>query len=175
MARHNTQKSFTASLLISSLLISSAAALDFDFCSNQNTGPQSPSSKLNRWQLEPTPRERSFAQLTVITGQSDVNSQGACFDTCKSQYAFAITQYKQCWCSNFAPASTVDKGTCSTKCPGFPFEFCGGPNSFAYHRIVNNPVEGTKGSGGSKPTTSAPPKSVSLSRPFILCGVSAIV
>jgi cell wall integrity and stress response component len=75
------------------------------------------------------------------------NTNGLCFTTCKDNYAYAITQYQSCWCSNYAPAKSVqvERGKCNTPCPAYPDEEqCGGQGLFGYIALAN-PPEGTRG------------------------------
>jgi cell wall integrity and stress response component len=88
-------------------------------------------------------------------------TNGLCKEHCLENYAYAITQYQSCWCSNYGPdeASELDKSKCSTPCPAYPdFEKCGGPNAFGYILMGNVEPLGTKGPAGddssSKPTKS---------------------
>jgi cell wall integrity and stress response component len=88
-------------------------------------------------------------------------TNGFCKEHCLENYAYAITQYQSCWCSNYGPdeASELDKSKCSTPCPAYPdFEKCGGPNAFGYILMGNVEPLGTKGPAGddssSKPTKS---------------------
>lgn len=111
-----------------------ASALDPDICSTFNTGGQEPA--------DDTPKM----------------SNGYCVDTCKSEYAYAITQGEKCWCSNYAPAEdvTVSLGQCNQGCPSYPLEPCGGSGVFSFMRL-RNPVSGTKGAVSSpspKPVSS---------------------
>jgi hypothetical protein len=80
------------------------------------------------------------------------NSNGRCSDACRSNYAFAIVQYQNCWCSNLAPGRTEDVGDCNQNCPGFPSEKCGNEQEglFGYIALDKAP-SGTQ--GGAVPTT----------------------
>lgn len=108
------------------------------------------------------PLVRSEPQLTSLA-YNTYASLGKCHDACIQQYAFAIVQGSNCWCSNFAPASTVATTDCNAPCPGYPYEFCGAEDSglFGYLALTNKP-SGTMGSS-SAPTSQA----VSL-RSFLL-------
>lgn len=80
-------------------------------------------------------------------------SLGKCHDECLSNYAFAIVQGSTCWCSNYAPADTVPVTECNEACPGWPYEFCGSPNSglYGYLALSDSP----SGTVGAPSTTSA--------------------
>ncbi|KAI4727650.1 WSC-domain-containing protein [Aureobasidium sp. EXF-10728] len=83
-------------------------------------------------------------------------SNGACHDECAANYAFAIVQYQQCWCSNYAPADQVDVSQCSQSCPGYPSESCGDKDNGLYGYIkLNIDPSGTLGSGSSSSSTSS--------------------
>ncbi|KAI4246174.1 MAG: hypothetical protein L6R40_002127 [Gallowayella cf. fulva] len=91
----------------------------------------------------------------------DYQSNGKCFDTCKANYAFAVVQGKNCWCSNYAPADTASvSASCSTPCPGYPFEQCGSAQFFGYIKLNKDPI-GTL--GASQPQSSSSPPKVSTS------------
>ncbi|KAI4109096.1 MAG: hypothetical protein LQ339_001901 [Xanthoria mediterranea] len=87
----------------------------------------------------------------------DYQSAGRCFDNCKAQYAFAIVKGKSCWCSDYAPADTTSLGSCSSPCPGYPFEQCGSDAFFGYIAIGKAPA-GTTGASQSQSSTSSPPE-----------------
>lgn len=53
-------------------------------------------------------------------------SNGACSQTCQTAgYYLAVVQDYDCWCTNYAPSTTVSLSNCSDECPGFPDELCG--------------------------------------------------
>ncbi|KAI4197597.1 MAG: hypothetical protein LQ350_005831 [Teloschistes chrysophthalmus] len=121
-------------LLISLLIIfacnfSLADALTQSLCSSQNTGADS----------QPV--------------SDDYQSNGKCFDTCKANYAFAVVQAKNCWCSNYIPADTTSVGSCNVPCPGYPFEKCGSSGFFGYVPL-NKAPSGTLGASQSQSPTS---------------------
>ncbi|KAL9586217.1 MAG: hypothetical protein Q9212_001042 [Teloschistes hypoglaucus] len=123
-------------LLVSLLIIfacnfSLADALTQSLCSSQNTGADS----------QPV--------------SDDYQSNGKCFDTCKANYAFAVVQAKNCWCSNYIPADTTSVGSCNVPCPGYPFEKCGSSGFFGYVPLNKAPF-GTLGVSQSQSTTSSP-------------------
>lgn len=94
----------------------------------------------------------------------DYQSAGRCFDSCKAQYAFAVVKGKSCWCSDYAPADTTSVGSCSSPCPGYPFEQCGSDEFFGYVAIGKAPA-GTLGASQSQSSTSSPPEvSTSISQ-----------
>lgn len=83
-------------------------------------------------------------------------SNGACFETCKANYAFAVVQYKNCWCSDYIPAETASAGDCDEACPGFPSENCGSASAglFGYIALSKSP-SGTLGLAGSPSSSSS--------------------
>lgn len=94
-------------------------------------------------------------QNTGADGQvssNDYQSNGKCFDTCKANYAFAVVQGKSCWCSDYAPADTSSLGSCSSPCPGFPYEQCGSSGFFGYIPLNKAPL-GTVGLSQSQSST----------------------
>lgn len=80
---------------------------------------------------------------------NNYQSNGACSQNCAG-YAFAIVQYKSCWCSNYAPADTASTGSCAVACPGYPYENCGNESSglFGYVALGKAPL-GTQGAVAS--------------------------
>lgn len=133
---------FRASLLLTLLGITRCTALTQLYCSTENTGS------------EYTPM------------QSDYQSNGRCFTNCQSQYAFAVVQYKSCWCSNYIPAEQSDVSNCSQNCPGYPQEQCGNENTGYYGYVaLSIAPAGTAGasSSSSSPTTSSTPSQTSSS------------
>ena len=84
-------------------------------------------------------------------------SNGACFETCKSNYAFAVIQGNTCWCSNYVPANTVSTGLCNEQCPGFGSERCGSSSKglFGYIALSRSP-SGTAGGASSTASSSSP-------------------
>lgn len=81
-------------------------------------------------------------------------SNGYCKDYCmQNGYAVAITQYLDCWCSNYVPGDTVSNSDCSTNCPGFPSEKCGGDGLYGY--VIVGDVSGTQDSSTPTSTTSS--------------------
>jgi len=118
----------------------------------------------------------AFLSLVTMIGQSmayvpqycsDVNtastaqnasvyqSTGLCHDFCLDNYAFAVLQEHDCWCTNYTPDSTTSLDDCTYTCPGYPSDNCGGPGLYAYIQLVKAPL-GVKGAGGGAAgTTSA--------------------
>lgn len=61
-------------------------------------------------------------------------SNGKCTEYCNDlgTYAFAVIQYKDCWCSNYIPSSQTDLSSCQVDCPGFPDDKCGNQDEDLY-------------------------------------------
>ena len=109
--------------------------------------------------LRQTPNADGGALVTY-----DYQSAGRCFDSCKAQYAFAVVQGKSCWCSDYEPADTTSLGSCSSPCPGYPFEQCGSGENFGYIALGKAP-SGTIGANQDQAPTSSPPEvSTSISQ-----------
>ncbi|RMZ67988.1 ER membrane Wsc4 [Pyrenophora seminiperda CCB06] len=84
-------------------------------------------------------------------------SNGNCTNHCKqvgNNFAFAVLQYTDCWCSNYIPGDQTDVSNCQVDCPGFPDEKCGSKkdNLFMYIQMDGKP-SGTM--GGSQPSSTA--------------------
>ncbi|ORY65230.1 uncharacterized protein BCR38DRAFT_193436 [Pseudomassariella vexata] len=83
---------------------------------------------------------------------STFQSDGLCYEFCIDDYAFAIVQENNCWCSNYVPATHVDINDCDTACPGYPSDTCGGDDLWGYMSLDKSP-SGT--SGAATATTAA--------------------
>jgi len=93
-------------------------------------------------------------------------SNGNCTNHCKEEgtYAFAVLQYTDCWCSNYAPGDTASMNDCEVDCPGFPTEKCGNKDKDLFMYIeMDGQVSGTI--GGSQPTSSAAAPSETQAEP----------
>ena len=102
-------------------LISRADALSTQYCSNANTADDGP-----------------FYSI--------YNSMGSCSTQCQSDYAFAVVQGKNCWCSNYIPADQASTSNCQVQCPGYPDDVCGNPDRGMFGYIpLGNPPLGTAG------------------------------
>ncbi|KAG6014899.1 hypothetical protein E4U54_004679 [Claviceps lovelessii] len=115
-------------ILMAATWTGSTDALDLDICATVNTAS--------------TPRNVSIYQ-----------TNGLCQDYCNPLgYAYAVTQANSCWCSNYTPDKSIQVSTakCSSGCPGYPFEKCGGPGVFGYVVMSGALPLGTK--GGSTPS-----------------------
>ncbi|KAF4463770.1 cell wall integrity and stress response component [Fusarium albosuccineum] len=125
--------STVAFLLLASSWAPLANALDIEYCASFNTGS--------------TPRNSSIYQ-----------TNGLCHDFCIDDYAFAITQDKLCWCSNYVPSKSTQEDTskCDIPCPAWPSENCGGDGLYGYVSLGNILPSGTQGPSASstkaKPT-----------------------
>jgi hypothetical protein len=82
-------------------------------------------------------------------------SNGWCHDHCVANYSFAIVQGFNCWCSDYAPASTTSLSNCNTKCPGFT-EYCGGNGLFGYIALSLAPAGTIDASASSSSVVSGP-------------------
>ncbi|TKA46953.1 hypothetical protein B0A54_03909 [Friedmanniomyces endolithicus] len=76
------------------------------YCSNENTG------------------------LNYQAVYNIYQSNGACHDQCKDNYAFAVVQWQDCWCSNYIPAEQQSE---QHACP------------FYYDSAINSAVKHTPG------------------------------
>jgi cell wall integrity and stress response component len=121
-----------AMLAIFMLITPTLAAFKQSYCSPQNTG----NTDVYSW---------------------DWQSNGNCTNHCNDvgTYAFAIIQYKDCWCSNYIPRQQVNLNQCQKDCPGFPSEKCGSAddNLFIYIQNSGQPSGTAGGSSSSKPTS----------------------
>ncbi|KAI0387659.1 hypothetical protein F5Y04DRAFT_9266 [Hypomontagnella monticulosa] len=115
-------------LMALSSKLGSAQSIDMNYCASINTASTSGNSSIYQ-------------------------SDGLCHDFCFSDYAFAVIQDSQCWCSDYEPAKSaqVEVSKCSKGCPGFPSDTCGGDGLWGYMSLDKKP-SGTKGSGSSTQT-----------------------
>ncbi|KAK9323715.1 hypothetical protein V1517DRAFT_319665 [Lipomyces orientalis] len=130
--------------LVSLLLLVRPALADdnnlFTYCSSQNTGSGF-NPVYNTWQ-----------------------SYGACLSTCQSEYALAILQDFQCWCSNEAPGDSTELSLCSVdSCPGYPSDPCGNLEKGLYGYISIAPPSGTAGASSPSSTSARHTTSASSS------------
>lgn len=111
--------------------------------------------------LRTQPRDLDVSTIPTISTRSVTDmykaydtyqSDGNCSDDCGG-YAFAITQGNDCWCSDYAPGSTVDLSSCNSPCPGYPYEDCGSSSGlFGYVALGKSPA-GTMGAATSTQAT----------------------
>ncbi|QPG98200.1 hypothetical protein C2857_007364 [Epichloe festucae Fl1] len=73
-------------------------------------------------------------------------SVGACTTTCNGEYAYAVIQNSQCWCSNYTPHASTQRRGCNSPCPGYPSDMCGGAGLYSYVLLNEGLISGTKGS-----------------------------
>ena len=87
-------------------------------------------------------------------------SNGACFDQCKENYAFAVVQWQSCWCSNYIPADQQSLSSCNEECPGYPDDLCGNRNQHLYGYIpLSKAPSGTAGFAHSTQAPTSTPDS----------------
>lgn len=87
---------------------------------------------------------------------SEYNSEGRCRDNCTTvSYAFGVIQNFNCWCSNTVPARSSLKSTtdCNMPCPGYPSDWCGGSDIFAYIALGKSPSSTEDGDNTPPATT----------------------
>ncbi|KAB2108121.1 hypothetical protein AG0111_0g4505 [Alternaria gaisen] len=123
---------FAFFILLASIKPAGAADWTQSYCSSLNTGSD---DQVYNWPWQ---------------------SNGNCTNHCKEEgtYAFAVLQYTDCWCSNYAPGETANMNDCEVDCPGFPDEKCGNKDKDLFMYIeMDGQVSGTI--GGSQPTSSA--------------------
>ncbi|KAF2027575.1 hypothetical protein EK21DRAFT_71580 [Setomelanomma holmii] len=98
------------------------------------------------------------------TGSTDVCHCGQV-----GNYAFAVIQLKDCYCSNYIPSQQVDVTRCDKGCPGFPSENCGDIDNGLYIYIkMSGTPSGTIGASSpskSAVVSSSPPPPVSTQAP----------
>lgn len=92
----------------------------------------------------------------ALIDSDDFMTNGKCHDQC-SGYAFAVVQFKDCWCSNYAPGGASDASSCNVACPGYPFEKCGDKDQglFGYVALGPAPAGTQGGSESSSPSQTA--------------------
>lgn len=133
-----------ALLAIACIAMLPYASAAVEYCSDINTSTNSMSTLRNT--------KSSNIQSTSLTStdSSLYQSNGLCSDFCRADYAFGIVQSNGCWCSNYAPGTTEDG--CTTPCPGYPLELCGGSGVYGYIAL-DNAVSGTVGATSSSTST----------------------
>lgn len=130
------------SILAVILLVSPVrAAWQESYCSSQNTG----NTDVYTW---------------------DYQSNGNCTNHCTQEgtFAFAVIQWKDCYCSNYIPSQQVSINRCQKDCPGFPAEHCGSIDDSLYIYIkMSGQPSGTV--GGSRPTSAISTRPSSAPQP----------
>ncbi|KAI1399937.1 hypothetical protein F4819DRAFT_488063 [Hypoxylon fuscum] len=99
----------------------------------------------------------SINTASTSGNESIYQSDGLCHDFCIDDYAYAIVQDSQCWCSNDTPDKSVqvDTNNCNEQCPGYPGDLCGADGLWGYMSLDKEPT-GTKGGSTSTTKTSSP-------------------
>lgn len=105
---------------------------------------------------------------------SQYQSNGLCYDWCLSDYAFAILQGSDCWCSDYVPGATTSTDDCNVPCPGYPDDLCGNEASglFGYLSIPGIKALGTK--GGDTPSSTATQATSSTNNPTKATATTAL-
>ncbi|KAJ4294190.1 hypothetical protein N0V90_007880 [Kalmusia sp. IMI 367209] len=132
-----------AILLVLYLLIATVMGdWNYSYCSSQNTG--STSAFYWGWQ-----------------------SNGKCHDHCKEEgnYAFAVIQDKECWCSDYIPQEQADISECSETCPGFPTEKCGKQGQYYIYVELDGTPSGTAAASSPSSTKSQSQSQSQSSKP----------
>jgi cell wall integrity and stress response component len=109
-----------------------SADLTQTYCSNQNTGS-------------------GYANVD----NSIYQSNGRCHDTCIANYAFAVVQGDNCWCSNYIPSNQQSVSKCNEACPGYPSESCGSSSGLFGYIALNVKPSGTAGASSSSAKSSS--------------------
>ncbi|GAB0146313.1 hypothetical protein EsHS_00006721 [Epichloe bromicola] len=84
-------------------------------------------------------------------------SVGSCTTTCNGEYAYAVIQNSQCWCSNYTPHASTQRRGCNSPCPGYPSDMCGGAGLYSYVLLNEGLISGTKGSESNSEVESEEP------------------
>ncbi|KAG6129222.1 hypothetical protein E4U09_001121 [Claviceps aff. purpurea] len=107
----------------------------------------------------------SFNTASMGRNVSIFQTNGLCHDYCNpDSYAYAITQYNSCWCSNYTPdkSTQLSTGKCNLGCPGYPDEKCGGTGLFGYVVLPGGLPSGTKGASIAPSSTESSPTSTEV-------------
>lgn len=100
------------------------------------------------------PRVLTYVCLPLVT--YNWQSEGRCSGNCTTAgFALAILQNFECWCSNTVPARSDQKSTdnCNTPCPGYPTDWCGGSDTYAYIALGKTPSSTAQGDDKAPQTT----------------------
>lgn len=145
--RHGSGPGVAAATILLASMLSKSSALTQQYCSSQNTGADSSPGMILRLL-------GVNVANTLLIVQYNFQSNGACQTTCEG-YAFAVVQYKSCWCSNYVPADTTSTSSCSVACPGYPYENCGDEAAGLFGYVALGPApSGTQGSTSSEEDSS---------------------
>jgi len=117
--------------------------------------------------------------ISLFAVSSQWQSNGACQTTCQGAgYYLAIVQYTLCWCTNYAPSTTVPVANCSNPCPGFPYESCGSQanNLFGYIELSGyTPVSSTVNTPSAPAASSTKATSVVQAPTVIVTSINTVV
>ena len=139
-------------LAIVGLVTRGVGAADVKYCATFNTGDGFQQGE--QWTRSVISSRHSADTLIVV---NIYQSNGACSDTCRSNYAFAVLQGDTCWCSDYAPSSSAEAGSCNEDCPGYPADKCGDSQNGLYGYIaLRKSPSGTRGDAASSPSTVSP-------------------
>jgi cell wall integrity and stress response component len=104
----------------------------------------------------------STVGLTIENATDTYNSKGSCSLACinLNKPVFAMTNRFSCYCgSDLPPAnSKVDNSSCTTPCPGYPSDTCGGGSQYTSVYLTSDNLEGTisnSNSDGSAPSATS--------------------
>ncbi|KAL1889314.1 Cell wall integrity and stress response component 4 [Sporothrix stenoceras] len=102
---------------------------------------------------------------SINTGSTSTNtsiyqSDGLCYDFCNDDYAFAVIQGKNCWCSDYTPSksSQVSTSECDLSCAGYPSDVCGGDGLYGYMALNKSPSGTASGTSTPSPSKSSSSK-----------------
>ena len=158
------QSSLYGLLVTSTLLARSYAtpSVPMAYCASINTGSTPTSAYFSRTgcfftRQTNTNKHKQRTDRLLLTDSSIYQSDGLCYDFCVDDYAFAVIQGKDCWCSNYTPtkSSLVSTSECDLSCAGYPSDVCGGDNLFGYMALNKSPSGTASGTSTSSPTSSS--------------------
>jgi len=111
---------------------------------------------------------KSSGDLKLVNGTVEWNSIGGCAKEICLPAGYAVgatTMREQCWCGNKYPPKSdlVDDKKCNADCTGYPFEACGGEDTFSVYNTGKTLVvkfagdpEKTNKDGASSTSSSGP-------------------
>ncbi|KAE9369527.1 hypothetical protein N431DRAFT_443179 [Stipitochalara longipes BDJ] len=85
--------------------------------------------------------------LTLVNSTYTYTSKGSCSHQCivAGYTVFGLTNSTYCYCGTTVPPTDtkVANSSCSTGCPGYPANICGGGSKYASVYLTNDDLEGT--------------------------------
>ncbi|KAK4168733.1 hypothetical protein QBC43DRAFT_330617 [Cladorrhinum sp. PSN259] len=99
------------------------------------------------------------SELQIFSSEKTFNSVGACAEQCNllggNLYPWAAMSGEKCYCGQGLDNPKVDDSECTTPCPGYALELCGGPKALNVYVNTEAKTNTTDNSGSSSSSSSS--------------------